>query len=286
MSHLDTDVLAEFRAGLITGRQGAEIAAHLAGCDRCTAVDDQLAGVSVLLASVPAPAMPDSVAQRLDAALAAEVAERNDPERTGPEPSREARRSPRRARHRGFRLPSPRVLAPVAVAAAVVLAGGGYALSRIASPAGQVASSAAGSAPSVAGSAEPAAGAAAGQEPAASPLKRSARSQGLNPPDFPFVTSGENFSPALGTLRQQVAAALRAAPAAGSGQAVPAQVLACVQRLAGRDRVLLAESARFGGQPATLIVARTGQGEKAWVAGPGCARVLVTTSLLPGISGP
>jgi len=168
----------------------------------------------------------------------------------------------------------------------VVLAGGGYALSRIASPAGQVASSAAGSAPSVAGSAEPAAGAAAGQGPEASPLKRTARSQGLHPANFPFVTSGKNFSPAPGTLRQQVAAAVRAAPAAGSGQAVPAQVLACVQRLAGRNRVLLAESARFGGQPATLVVARTSQGDKAWVAGPGCARVLATTSLLPGISGP
>ena len=73
MTHLDTDVLAEFRAGLITGRRGARIAAHLAGCDRCTALDDQLARVSALLASVPAPAVPDSVAQRLDTVLAAEV---------------------------------------------------------------------------------------------------------------------------------------------------------------------------------------------------------------------
>ena len=46
MTHLDTDVLAEFRAGLITGRRGVKIAAHLAGCDRCTALDDKLAGVS------------------------------------------------------------------------------------------------------------------------------------------------------------------------------------------------------------------------------------------------
>ena len=81
MTHLDTDVLAEFRAGLITGRRGARITAHLAGCDRCTALDDQLAGVSVLLASVPAPAMPDSVAQRLDTVLAAEVARRDNAER-------------------------------------------------------------------------------------------------------------------------------------------------------------------------------------------------------------
>ena len=73
MTHLDTDVLAEFRAGLITGRRSVKIAAHLAGCDRCTALDDRLAGVSALLASVPAPSMPDSVAQRLEVVLAAEV---------------------------------------------------------------------------------------------------------------------------------------------------------------------------------------------------------------------
>ena len=77
MTHLDTDVLAEFRAGLITGRRGARIAAHLAGCGRCTLLDEQLAGVRSLLASVPAPAMPDSVARRLDTVLAAEVAQRD-----------------------------------------------------------------------------------------------------------------------------------------------------------------------------------------------------------------
>ena len=57
MTHLDTDVLAEFRAGLITGRRGARITAHLGGCERCTALDEQLVGVRSLLASVPAPAM-------------------------------------------------------------------------------------------------------------------------------------------------------------------------------------------------------------------------------------
>ena len=76
MTHLDTDVLAEFRAGLITGRRGARITAHLGGCERCTALDQQLAGVRSLLASVPAPTMPDSVAHRLDTVLAAEVAQR------------------------------------------------------------------------------------------------------------------------------------------------------------------------------------------------------------------
>ena len=96
MTHLDTDVLAEFRAGLITGRRGAKISAHLAGCDHCAALDDRLAGVSALLASVPAPVMPDGVAQRLDTVLAAEVAKRDNPERAGADrpPDRETHERP------------------------------------------------------------------------------------------------------------------------------------------------------------------------------------------------
>ncbi len=294
MTHLDADVLAEFRAGLITGRRGAKITAHLAGCDHCTALDHQLAGVSALLASVPAPAMPDSVAQRLDAALAAEVAAqaagRNDPERARREPSREPEASPRPARRRGFRLMSPRVLAPVA-AAVVILAGGGYGLSLLTGRGSQMTASSSagseGSAASKASGANPAVGAApeptaSAQEP--SQVKGPARS--LHPANFPYVVSNKNLSPVLATLRQQVADALRTAHAASTGQAAPTQVLACVQRLAGHDTVLLAESARFEGQPATLVVARVGQAEKAWVAGPGCTHVLATTSLLPGISGP
>ena len=144
MTHLDTDVLAEFRAGLITGRRGTRIAVHLAGCDRCTALDDRLAGVSALLASVPAPAMPDRVAQRLDTVLAAEVARRDYPERAQGDSSRESGTRDRPAANRGFRLLSLRVLAPVAV---VLLAAGGYGVSRMISPGNPPAISSAGSAP-------------------------------------------------------------------------------------------------------------------------------------------
>ena len=102
MTHLDTDVLAEFRAGLITGRRGARITAHLGGCERCTALDEQLAGVRSLLASVPAPAMPDSVAQRLDTVLAAEVAQRNAAGRAAaPGEAAPAPRTPARPRWTG-----------------------------------------------------------------------------------------------------------------------------------------------------------------------------------------
>jgi len=129
MTHLDTDVLAEFRAGLITGRRGARITAHLGGCERCTALDQQLAGVRSLLASVPAPTMPDSVAHRLDTVLAAEVAQRHaagqaaaqgeaapadQAERAGGDGTRESSASRRPGGNRGFRLLALRVLAPAA----------------------------------------------------------------------------------------------------------------------------------------------------------------------------
>ena len=195
MTHPDTDVLAEFRAGLITGRRGARITAHLGGCERCIALDQQLAGVSSLLASVPAPALPDGVAQRLDTVLAAEVAQRNaagrtaargeaapadQAERAGGDGTRESPAPRRPGGNRGFRLLALRVLAPAA--AVVVLAAGGYGLTRInlGSSTGSAASTTAGgavrSAPSVASGAE-----SAGHDnaPAARPSKAAAVPRGF-----------------------------------------------------------------------------------------------------------
>jgi anti-sigma factor RsiW len=129
MTHPDTDVLAEFRAGLITGRRSARIAAHLAGCDRCAVLGDKLAAVTALLAAVPAPVMPKSVAQRLEVALAEEVAKKADPERSGSGSPRAHGAYEQSARNRVFRLVALRVLAPAA--AAVLLAAGGYGLSHI-----------------------------------------------------------------------------------------------------------------------------------------------------------
>lgn len=144
MAHLDTGVLAEFRAGLITGRRGARIAAHLAGCDRCAGLDDKLAGVSALLASVPVPPMPDRVAQRLDGVLAAERAKDRYRKRAHGASAREAEAATRRHPNRASRLLALRVLAPVAV---VLLAATGYGVSRIVSdPASKPAYSTAGSA--------------------------------------------------------------------------------------------------------------------------------------------
>ncbi|MGH3258737.1 MAG: hypothetical protein ACRDOU_25625, partial [Streptosporangiaceae bacterium] len=142
--HLDTDVLAEFRAGLITGRRRRAIAAHLTGCARCTAADNQLAGLSALLAAVPAPVMPDSVAQRLDAALAAEVARQGEAGRAGTQHPRDRRRAPGPTRRPTLQLVMTRVLVPAA--ALMVLAAGGYGLSLIGGNSSSSSSATAGSA--------------------------------------------------------------------------------------------------------------------------------------------
>jgi hypothetical protein len=272
MTHLDTDVLAEFRAGLITGRRGAKISAHLAGCDHCAALDDRLAGVSALLASVPAPVMPDRVAQRLDTVLAAEVAKKDYPERAGASRSPDRETHERPARNRRFRLASWRVLAPAA--AVVLLGAGGYGLSRIGGgPAMQGAATSAGSAAKAASGA---------RAPVAAPFSgASASSHRMSPANVIVVTSHTDFLRA--TLGQQLQAELRVSPAPGTKQAASTLVQACVQDVADGASLVRVVSARFEGQLATIIVVRTSKGEKALVAGASCSAtnrdVLATTSL-------
>ena len=267
-THLDTEVLAEFDAGLITGRRGARIAAHLAGCDRCRARRDELAGVSAVLAAVPAQAMPDGVAQRLDQVLAAEVRHRNDPERARLDRPGHPASGARRAAHRGLRLVPLRVLAP---AAAVVLAGAGYGLSQLAGGAGpQAASSSVAAGPAnVSSPANAAAGRAA--VPAVLPSSKgpAAQPQLMPKVSFSFVTSQTNFLP--GTLGPQAEAALRAAESAPATRAAPAAVMTCVRNVVGSAHLLLVERARYQGQAATVIVLRTNQGEVAKVAGANCS---------------
>ena len=301
MTHLDTDVLAEFRAGLITGRRGARITAHLGGCERCTALDEQLAGVRSLLASVPAPAMPDSVTQRLDTVLAAEVAQRNaargeavqrdQAERASSDGTRESPAPRRPGGNRGFRLLALRVLAPAA--AVVVLGAGVYGLSHLnlGSSSSSAASTTAGGA---ARAAEPSAAAGAhsaehANAPAAGPSRGTMpQSRGIGPASFSLVTGQRNLTRA--GLAQQVRAELLVPVSARSTQTPSQQLRGCVTRLADGHAVELVESVRFEGRPATLIVARTGDKDTAWIAAPDCSdtdsHVLATTTLPSGISGP
>jgi hypothetical protein len=291
MTHLDTDVLAEFRAGLITGRRGARITAHLGGCERCTALDEQLAGVRSLLASVPAPALPDSVAQRLDTVLAAEVAQRgaargeaaprDQAERAGNDGTREPSAPRRPGGNRGFRRLALRVLAPAG--AVVVLGAGVYGLSHLnlGSSSSSAASSTAGGAVRSASSV-PAGAASAGHvnRPAAAPSK-AAVPGGIARAGFFLVTGQRNLTRA--NLAQQVRAELLVPASARRTQTPTRQLRGCVAKLADGRTVELVESVHFEGRPAILIVARTGAGDMAWITAPDCSatnrHVLDTTSL-------
>ena len=129
MTHLESGALAEFRAGLVTGRRRASIASHLEACDRCAGLSDQLGEIPVLLAAAPAPAMPDDVARRLDLVLAAEAAKRDSSERAVDDSPAHPPASPGPRRRWDFRLVTQRILVPAA--AVVVLAAGGFGLSRV-----------------------------------------------------------------------------------------------------------------------------------------------------------
>jgi len=280
MTHPESDVLAEFRAGLVTGRRGKQVAAHLAVCDRCTALDRQLAEVGSLLAAAPPPALPARLAERLDTVLAAELARRDEAERAGAGQSGHPVQRPRPARNGRWRLVTLRVLAPAA--AVVVLAAGGYGLSRLSSS--PTSSTAASAAEPTASSAHalPAAGATGGgsvPRPAMEPSRA-----------FDLYTSSTDFQRA--TLSHQLQAEVHAPAETRPPQTPPAQLVGCVSLVTkgvspGTPR--LVEQARFQGQPATVIVARSGGGYRAWVLAPGCSasgdHVLDTTTL-PGISAP
>jgi hypothetical protein len=291
MTHPDSEILAEFRAGLITGRDGARISAHLAGCARCAGLCDQLAEVSVLLAAVPAPALPDAVAQRLDSVLAAEAAKRNYAERTVDDSAGNRASRPQPRRPWDFRLVATRVLAPAAAVA--VLAAGGYGLSRIGATSASPEAATSSSAGSSVSSAVSVAGAAAGRPeagpvPSAAPSARHSMVPAFEAPvSFGVVTSQTDYLRA--TLRQQLETELLRYPRilGNAQQLAPGPVKGCVLRVTrGAGSLALVEKARFQHQPAIVIVTN-GRQDAAWVTAANCsstsARILATTTL-PGTS--
>ena len=289
MSHPDSGVLAEFRAGLIDGRRGARISAHLATCEHCAGLCDGLAEVSVLLAAAPAPVMPDRVARRLDAVLAAEVAQRHDSERAGGHSwrGREAGSRPtgtvRPGRHWNSRPVALRVLAPAA--AALLLAAGGYGLSQIGGASSTVSSAAAEPATARHAVAKPKPGL-----PSAAPASRAGMVPEREAPGLQVVTSATDYQRA--TLRQQLEQELQLRAGGDIGRPEPAssKVKDCVLRVTrgiGLGALVLVEKAHFQGQPVTVIVAMSGHQREAWVAGGACSAAnedLLATTTLPGTS--
>lgn len=77
--HVGAETLARFRQGDLSQGRRARISAHLARCARCSRLNEDLAGVTTLLAGVTAPAMPDHLTARIQTALATEAARRAVP---------------------------------------------------------------------------------------------------------------------------------------------------------------------------------------------------------------
>ena len=268
--HPDETALAEYREGLTGGRRARRLAAHVASCDHCASVNDQLAAVTTALASAPDPAMPDSVERRIMAALATEALATeaslapeapHETEAThGTAPRRPSGKRPGPGGHRWLR---PAMLASAA-AACLVLFGGVYGIAHLSSgsSSSSAASSAAGSA--AAGSeSSPLAGA---QAPATNTHLEPAESAPRA--TFTVTASGTSYQPS--TLAEQVRAQL-AKPnktgAAPSEEAAPsAQLTGCVLHLTGQVRPSLVDRATYEGKPAYVIAVPNW----AWVVGTGC----------------
>lgn len=289
--HPDAEVLARYQAGDVDGFRGRRLAAHVAGCAHCASVTDDLAAVSTLLASVPAPSMPDAVERQITAALAAEAATRQaaspaaDSSPAGGQRSRHLRpvRSDR-SHTRGFRP----VMAAVSAAACLLLVGFGYLLSQTGSSSS---SSSAISAAAPAASAPAAAAAnghpAAGAQPAGkavSPTRNALKPlESQQAAQFLVTKSGTSYQQA--TLAAQVRGELnrRGTPsasagtlpatggsqAAGSAGSLPPSpsLIGCVLTVTGNVPPTLVDLATYEGKSAYVIAVS----DRAWVVGLSCS---------------
>jgi hypothetical protein len=154
-------------------------------------------------------------------------------------------------------------------AAVVVLAGGGYAIARVVSGGQELSTSSSGAAASGSAASRPSGSALA---PEAAPR---APAEGL-----PLVASGTTYR--AGQLPAQVAAVLKrhpahghvnAAPPAAAGAAAFPHLAECVSHVAAGQRPRLVDVARYGRQPAAVIVVPVpGTATvRVSVVGPGCS---------------
>jgi len=299
IGHLSADELASYRAGLMSDSRAAKVSAHLPECGRCTELAAELAGVSVLLASVRAPAMPDRVSERLQAAIAVESANRASvltpaagdlidgtradlpvPVGVPGRPDLPERAASQRRRPRFPDWSSPLLLRGLAATGALVLVvGGGFLL----------ANSGGGARPS------------AGTRPQAGSARRSLSPNVVSPVGTPNSTvvqyrhnggylyantasSPMNYTKAdlASGVRQEVAsvppiypgpapgAATSSTPGVKSGPEEPPttrvgwiridRLAGCLTAAAAGQQIFLAEVAHYGGSPAAIIVLRPVRG--------------------------
>ncbi|RPK94223.1 MULTISPECIES: hypothetical protein [Streptomyces] len=72
--HPEVSEISDLTEGLLSPSRAPEVRQHIAGCDLCSEVRDSLEEIRGLLGTMPAPEpMPEDIAARIDAALAAEA---------------------------------------------------------------------------------------------------------------------------------------------------------------------------------------------------------------------
>lgn len=305
MRHVDVETLARYRDGDLHGWQAWRIRAHLASCGECREVNAELGQVTALLASVPAPPMPDDLSARIQGALAHEAALR-----AASAPVRPATVSERVGASSAFPLPGgpdgvarrdlprdrqqqparhglarwwgsgsqARLRAATAAVALVVVVVGGY---EIASHAGNSSTPPASSAPR--------AGAAnlAPQVSYGPPVnyERSGQTQSVTPmtTNTDFTASGLNSQVSRLTAYERPAASAPSVvnpAAAGSSSNRPtfreipvSGMSGCLNRIAAGALVLLVDVDKFQGTPALVIVTQLSQTspKQIWVVSTGCS---------------
>jgi hypothetical protein len=265
--HLTPETVADLREGLLDARATLAAQGHLLDCRRCAALSDDLAQVSALLADHGdigdgPDALPDDVAERLDAALAAERPAERPAAATTVTPLREENRGPA----------GMRVLQAAAVIV-LVLAGVGIGVNAFRAGGGNDTATTADSA-----------GGAAREEAAAGggyPVTRSGRnwSAATLGPAVPSLVTG-SLAPASDAAAPEAGGNQGSGPKLSSdevGRLAGGPPLAdCVTALAdGPETPLAVDLSSWQGNPAAVVVLPTPDDPAAvdvWVVGPECSQ--------------
>jgi hypothetical protein len=288
MRHISDDNLARYLEGDLRPRRAAKVGSHLAGCGGCQARAAALKAVPNLLASVQYPPIPARLSSQIDRALAAESSAR-----VASAPASEAGRRdlPARARpsFQGWRMPwlnSPAGLRTMAaVGAAVIIAGGGYALISHAGPSSSPSSTSLSGPPTAPAHTKVQNGPSvdyrhAGHTDSIKTVKSAT--------NFMSATLAEQAQIVLTTQRKSTVSpsASRAsgsystfgAPAtqgSANASAAPrtAKLQGCVDRIAAGRSVLLVDAAKYEGSAATIIMVSSGASGRAevYAVGPSCS---------------
>ena len=293
---------------MVSGGRAARISAHLTSCPQCANIHSGLGDVSQLLASIPVPLMPDTLTQRVQAAIAYEAGRRSmaatavgsaDGERVpalipGRPDLPERGKRPLRRPSTGV-WSSPLLLRGLAAAGALVLLVGGGIL--LANQRGVGTSSGTAAAPASRPAKSRVPGAAIGSVA----VTRLRYQHGSGHAFTNVVTTEADYTKAKlpAGVRHDVARAAQfstpevtlpaASTAPGSREAVGhttvGQLAACLSTVAAGRLVLLVDLAQFLGRPAAIIVFK--QGANAYdviVVGQACGATsqdVITSLVVP-----